>query len=41
MRADLSRLGEFEPYDFGDADPSTLGTAVQHQSDGSVLVEAP
>ena len=26
--ADLSRLGEIEPYDWGDLDPNTLGRAV-------------
>ena len=25
LDADLSRLGEYEPYDWGDADPETLG----------------
>jgi hypothetical protein len=28
LNADLSRLGEYEPYDFGDVDPYTLGKAV-------------
>jgi hypothetical protein len=40
MRADLSRLGDVEPYDFGGADPETLGDPVEHRPDGSVLIEA-
>ena len=28
LNADLSRLGEYEPYDFGDVDPYTLGKPV-------------
>lgn len=36
---DLSRLGEFEPYDFGDKNPDLLGRPVHHMPDGSFLVE--
>ncbi len=39
MNSDLSRLGEFEPYDFGDVDPASLGKPVHYQADGSFLVE--
>ena len=39
MRADLSRLGEFEPYDFGGLDPDHLGTPVRHLPDGAVEIE--
>lgn len=39
MGLDLSRLGEFEPYDFGEVDPTTIGTPVHHLSDGSFIVE--
>lgn len=28
MNADLSRLGEFEPYDFAGQDPMCLGTPI-------------
>jgi len=38
MRADLSRLGEFEPYDFGDQAPDALGAPVQHLPNGSFVV---
>ncbi len=31
LDADLSRLGEVEPYDWGDADPTTLGEPVSHE----------
>ncbi len=40
MGADLSRLGEFEPYDFGGANPGELGTPVHHLPNGSFVVEA-
>ena len=40
MGTDLSRLGEFEPYDFGGADPDRLGTQVRHLPDGGLEVEA-
>jgi hypothetical protein len=39
LRADLSRLGEFEPYDFEGVDPESLGEPVEHLPDGRVLVE--
>jgi len=37
---DLSRLGEFEPYDFEGTAPDSLGRPVRHLPDGSFLVEA-
>jgi hypothetical protein len=40
MGADLSRLGEFEPYDFGGVDPDELGTPVRHLPNGAFVVEA-
>ena len=39
MGADLSRLGEFEPYDFGGLDAGQLGTPVRHLPDGGIEVE--
>ncbi len=39
MRADLSRLGEFEPYDFGGQDPEALGVPVRHLPNGAFVVE--
>ncbi len=39
MDSDWSRLGEFEPYDFGGVDPMQLGKPVQHLRDGSLLTE--
>lgn len=29
LESDLSRLGEYEPYDWGDDDPETLGEPLQ------------
>ncbi len=40
MGADLSRLGEFEPYDFGGINPNELGTPVRHLPNGAFVVEA-
>jgi len=37
---DLSRLGEFEPYDFEARDPESLGQPVRRMPDGSFVVEA-
>ncbi|MDH3601210.1 MAG: ribbon-helix-helix domain-containing protein [Candidatus Tectomicrobia bacterium] len=31
LDADLSRLGEVEPYDWGDADPTRLGEPVSYE----------
>lgn len=39
MNSDLSRLGEFDPYDFGDADPTSIGRPVLFQANGSFTVE--
>lgn len=39
MGLDLSRLSEFEPYDFGEVDPATLGTPVHYSSDGSFTAQ--
>lgn len=39
MNSDLSRLGEFEPYDFGEINPASLGQPVYYQADGSFTVE--
>lgn len=38
LGSDVSRLGEFEPYDFGDADPLTLGQAVRFTADGELQI---
>ena len=40
MGSDLSRLGEFEPYDFGGLEPGSLGAPVKHLPNGAFLVEA-
>ena len=39
LGSDLSRLGEFEPYDFGGLNPETLGTPVRHLPSGAFVVE--
>jgi len=38
LESDLSRLGEFEPYDWGDEDPETLGSPVEYVSGKGLLV---
>lgn len=38
MDSDLSRLGEFEPYDFQGRDPYTLGKPVRVTPDGQILI---
>ncbi len=38
MDSDLSRLGEIEPYDWGDQDPNTLGQPVTVTPDGRVVI---
>ncbi len=40
MGEDLSRLGEFEPYDFHGINPDELGTPVRHLPNGAFVVEA-
>jgi hypothetical protein len=40
MDPDLSRLGQFEPYDFGGRDPDRMGTAIQRLPDGTLLLES-
>jgi hypothetical protein len=39
LGSDLSRLGEFEPYDFGGLDPDDLGRPVRHLPGGAFVVE--
>jgi hypothetical protein len=39
MEQDLSRLGEFEPYDCGDTDPEHLGQPVRRLPVGTFKVE--
>lgn len=39
LDSDLSRLGEFEPYDFGGHDPMTLGQPVHIGPDGGVSLK--
>ena len=39
LGSDLSRLGEFEPYDFAGLDPDSLGLPVRHLPGGAFLVE--
>lgn len=38
LGGDASRLGEFEPYDWGAADPETLGRPVRLDGDGLLLI---
>jgi hypothetical protein len=38
LGSDVSRLGEFEPYDFGGQDPDDLGAAVRHLPGGAFVV---
>jgi hypothetical protein len=38
MDADLSRLGEFEPYDWGDVDPKELGKPICYESGKGFVV---
>ncbi|WP_293914832.1 helix-turn-helix transcriptional regulator [Deinococcus sp.] len=38
LGSDASRLGEFEPYDWGEADPYTLGQPVRVGADGQLLI---
>jgi hypothetical protein len=38
LDGDASRLGEFEPYDWGELDPYTLGEAVRVSPDGALLI---
>lgn len=35
---DASHLGTFEPYDWGDANPSTLGEPVRVEPDGRLII---
>ena len=36
--ADLSHLGEYEPYDWGDTDPSTLGQSLEFRNGRFVIM---
>jgi hypothetical protein len=38
LESDLSRLGEYEPYDWGDEDPKTLGSPVEYVPGKGLLV---
>jgi hypothetical protein len=38
LESDLSRLGEYEPYDWGDDDPETLGSPVEYVPGKGLLV---
>lgn len=39
LSGDLSRLEEYEPYDWGELDPLTLGKAVQYVPGIGLVVE--
>ena len=39
LNADLSNLGAYEPYDWGDEDPETLGKSVAYVPGEGLLVE--
>ena len=41
LETDASRLGEYEPYDWGDLDPFTAGEPVHVTGDGRVVVGDP
>jgi hypothetical protein len=38
LESDLSQLGEYEPYDWGDEDPETLGSPVEYVPGKGLLV---
>lgn len=38
LDADLSRLDEIEPYDWGDADPNTLGEPISYEPEKGWIV---
>jgi hypothetical protein len=38
LDSDLSRLGEYEPYDWGDEDPEVLGQAVRYEPGRGLIV---
>jgi hypothetical protein len=39
LESDLSRLDEYEPYDWGDLDPLTLGKPIKYVPDRGFVVE--
>lgn len=39
MDSDLSRLGEYEPYDWGDTDPETLGKPIYYSPGKGFMVD--
>jgi hypothetical protein len=39
MDSDLSRLGEFEPYDWGDLDPATAGHPIVFEEGRGFVIE--
>jgi hypothetical protein len=39
LNSDLSRLGEYEPYDWGEEDPEALGRAVRYEPGRGLVVE--
>ena len=39
LEGDLSNLDEYEPYNWGDIDPLTLGKAIKYVSDRGFVVE--
>lgn len=38
LESDLSHLGEFEPYDWGDTDPESLGNPVRYEPGRGLVV---
>jgi hypothetical protein len=36
--ADLSRLGDYEPYDWGDTDPETIGKPITYKAGQGFIV---
>ena len=39
LEGDFSNLDEYEPYNWGDIDPLTLGKAIKYVSDRGFVVE--
>jgi len=39
LEGDLSNLDEYEPYNWGDIDPLTLGKVIKYVSDRGFVVE--
>jgi hypothetical protein len=38
LDSDLSRLGDYEPYDWGDTDPETMGKPISYKAGQGFIV---